>query len=129
MTARLSLGSAPQRFAFQRLEVYQVAKAVAQLTIEHRGQFADVPGQIGERLARATVAVLAEIASGAVQASKGDQRRCYLAARAAANEAMSYVEVAQLHGMISDGLRGIITAQLVRVDAMLAGMIRRRSLG
>ena len=124
---RPGVASAPQRFAFQRLEVYQVAKAVAQLTIDHRRVFADVPGEIGERLARATVAVLAEIAAGAVHTSKSDQRRCYQAARAAANEAVSYVEVAQLHGVIAGELREMITGQLVRVDTMLAGMIRRRT--
>jgi four helix bundle protein len=124
---RIGLASVPQRFAFQRLEVYQVAKAVAQLTIEHRAVWSDVPGELGERLARATVSVLAEIAAGAVQASRGEQRRCYLAARAATNEAMSYVEVAQMHGAIEGALREMITAQLVRVDTMLAGMIRRRT--
>jgi four helix bundle protein len=112
---------------FQRLEVYQVAKAVAQLTIEHKAVWADVPGELGERLARATVAVLAEIAAGAVQASKVEQRKCYQAARAAANEAMSCVEVAQLHGVVDAPLREMLTSQLVRVDTMLAGMIRRRN--
>ena len=37
-----------QRFAFQRLEVYQVGKAVAQLTIENRRLWADLPGAVGD---------------------------------------------------------------------------------
>jgi four helix bundle protein len=119
--------STPQKFAFQRLEVYQVAKAVAQLTIDHRQVWAELPGDVGARLARATVGVLSEIAAGAAHSGKAEQRRFFQAARAAANEAMSYIEVALLHGALTLELREALTQQLVRVDAMLAGMVRRRS--
>jgi four helix bundle protein len=118
---------APQRFAFQRLEVYEVAKAVAQLTIDNRQVFAELPGEVGNRLARATVAVLAEIAAGAVQSMRAEQRRHFQAARSAANEAMSCVEVAQLHGVVPTELKSALTAQLARVDTMLSGMVRRRT--
>ena len=56
-----------QRFAFQQLEVYQVAKAVAQLTIEQRARWANLPGGMGERLATAMTSLLTEIAAGAAQ--------------------------------------------------------------
>ena len=115
------------RFAFQRLEVYGVAKAVAQLTIENRRRWTDLPGDLADRLSRATLAVVAEIAAGAAQQSRAEQRRHYQSARGSANEAMSCVEVAQLHGVVPDELRQALATQLARVDTMLTGMVRRRT--
>ncbi|HWE27329.1 MAG TPA: four helix bundle protein [Polyangia bacterium] len=115
------------RFAFQRLEVYGVAKAVAQLTIDNRRRWADLPGELADRLSRATLAVVAEIAAGAAQLSRAEQRRHYQAARGSANEAMSCVEVAQLHGVVPDDLQHALATQLARVDGMLTGMVRRRT--
>jgi four helix bundle protein len=115
------------KFAFQRLEVYGVAKAVAQLTIEHRRLWEELPGDLAGRLSHATLAVLAEIAAGAAQTSRVEQRRHYQTARGSANEAMSCVEVAQLHGVVPEELRQTLATQLERVDRMLAGMVRRRS--
>ena len=115
------------RFAFQRLEVYGVAKAVAQLTIDNRRRWADLPGELAERLSRATLAVVAEIAAGAAHTSRAEQRRHYQLARGSANEAMSCVEVAQLHGVVPEALGDALATQLARVDAMLTGMVRRRT--
>jgi four helix bundle protein len=115
------------KFAFQRLEVYGVAKAVAQLTIDNRRRWADLPGDLSERLSRATLAVVAEIASGAAQSSRPEQRRHYQSARGSANEAMSCVEIAQLHGAVPKDLAEALANQLARIDAMLQGMVRRRS--
>jgi four helix bundle protein len=115
------------RFAFQRLEVYGVAKAIAQLTIDNRRRWADLPGDLAERLSRATLALVAEIAAGAAQVSRAEQRRHYQTARGSANEAMSCVEVAQLHGVVPDELKQALSTQLARVDTMLTGMVRRRS--
>ena len=115
------------KFAFQRLEVYGVAKAVAQLTIDKRRRWADLPGELAERLSRATLALVAEIAAGAAQLSRAEQRRHYQAARASANEAMSCVEVAQLHGVVPAELKDQLATQLARIDAMLMGMVRRRT--
>ena len=115
------------RFAFQRLEVYGVAKAVAQLTIDNRRRWADLPGELAERLSRATLALVAEIAAGAAQLSRAEQRRHYQMARGSANEAMSCVEVAQLHGAVPAELQEQLAEQLGRVDAMLLWMVRRRA--
>jgi len=115
------------KFAFQRLEVYGVAKAIAQLTIDHRRRWADLPGELAERLSRATLALVAEIATGAALATRTEQRRHYQAARASANEAMSCVEVAQLHGVVPDELARALATQLERCDQMLGGMVRRRT--
>jgi four helix bundle protein len=115
------------RFAFQRLEVYGVAKAITQLTIDNRRRWAELPGQLAERLSRATLAVVAEVAAGAAQASRVEQRRHYQSARGSANEAMSCVEVAQLHGVVPQELAATLATQLARVDTMLTGMVRRRS--
>lgn len=115
------------RFAFQRLEVYGVAKAVAQLTIENRPRWAELPGELAERLARATLATVVAIASGAASTVRAEQRRQYQLARASANEAMSCIEVAQLHDAVPDELYAMLAEQLGRVDAMLAGMVRRRT--
>lgn len=115
------------RFAFHRLEVYGVAKAVAQLMIEHRRRWADLPGELADRLSRATLALVAEIAAGAAQSARAEQRRNFQAARASANELMSCIEVAQLHGVVPAELQGTLAAQLARIDQMLMGMVRRRS--
>ncbi len=115
------------RFAFQRLEVYGVAKAVAQLTVEHRRRWAELPGELAERMSRATLALLAEIAGGAAQTGRAEQRRHFQAARASANEAASCLEMAQLYGAVPDELAMTLATQLERVDQMLAGMVRRRS--
>lgn len=115
------------RFAFQRLEVYGVAKAVAQLTIDNRRRWGDLPGELADRLARATLAMVAEIAAGAAQVSRAEQRRHYQIARGSANEVMSCLEVAQLHGVLPAELREQLATQLARVDAMLTGMVRRRT--
>ena len=115
------------RFAFQRLEVYGVAKAIAQLTIDNRRLWAELPGAVGERLSHAMVALMAEIAAGAAQTARNEQRRCYQAARASANEAMSCIELAQLHGVVPAALGEALGTQLARIDQMLAGMVRRRA--
>ena len=115
------------KFAFQRLEVYGVAKAIAQLTIDNRRRWADLPGELADRLSRAALALVAEIAAGSAQTSRAEQRRHYQAARGSANEVMSCVEVAQLHGAVPEELRETLATQLARVDTMLAGMVRRRS--
>jgi four helix bundle protein len=115
------------RFAFQRLEVYGVAKAIAQLTIDSRRRWADLPGDLAERLSRAALALVAEIAAGSAHASRAEQRRHYQTARASANEIMSCVEVAQLHSAVPPELHETLATQLARVDAMLTGMVRRRS--
>jgi hypothetical protein len=116
-----------QRFAFQQLEVYQVAKAVTQLTIDHRRLWSNLPGGVAERLATATTNLLTEIAAGAAQGQRVDQRKCFQAARSHCSEAMSCIEVAQLHGVLPSDLRASLSAQLARVDGMLAGMVRRRA--
>ncbi|HEX4457662.1 MAG TPA: four helix bundle protein [Polyangia bacterium] len=116
-----------QRFAFQQLEVYQVAKAVAQLTIDQRRLWANVGGGMPERLATAMTNLLTEIAAGAAQVQRGDQRRYFQAARSYCSEAMSCIEVAHLHAVLPSELRASLTIQLTRVDAMLNGMIRRRA--
>jgi four helix bundle protein len=115
------------RFAFQRLEVYGVGKAIAQLTIDNRRRWADLPGGLSERLSRATLALVAEIAAGSAQQSRAEQRRHYQAARSSANEVMSCLEIAELHGAVPDELARVLTTQLARVDQMLAGMVRRRT--
>ena len=115
------------RFAFQRLEVYGVAKAIAQLTIDHRRLWADLPGDLADRLSRATLALVAEIASGSAQQSRAEQRRHYQAARGSANELMSCLEMADLHGALPAALAQTLATQLERVDQMLTGMVRRRS--
>ena len=115
------------RFAFQRLEVYGVAKAIAQLTIDNRRRWAELPGGVAERLSRATLALVAEIAAGSAQASRAEQRRHYQTARSSANEVMSCVEIADLHGAVPEALAHTLATQLERVDQMLAGMVRRRS--
>lgn len=115
------------RFAFQRLEVYGVAKAIAQLTIDNRRRWTDLPGELSDRLSRAALALVAEIAAGSAHTSRAEQRRHYQTARASASELMSCVEVAQLHGAVPAGLREALGTQLARVDAMLTGMVRRRS--
>src|SRR4051812_38571692 len=84
-------------------------------------------GERAGRLSRATLAVVAEIAAGAAQRARVEQRRHYQAARGSANEAMSCVEVAQLHGVVPADLAAQLAAQLARVDAMLVGMVRRRN--
>ena len=115
------------KFAFQRLEVYGVAKAVAQLTVEHRRRWADVPGELAERLARATLSTLVAIAAGAATTARAEQRRQFQLARASANEAMSCIEMAQLHDVVPDELYAMLATQLARVDQMLTGMVRRRT--
>lgn len=116
-----------QQFAFQRLEVYQVAKAVAQMTIENRRHWSALPGELAERLARAVNGLLAEIASGAAMTDAAEQRRHFQVARSRANEAMSCIELARMYGVVPTELRHAIAQQLARVDGMLNGMIRRRS--
>lgn len=116
-----------QRFAFQQLEVYQVAKAITQLTIDHRRLWADLPGGMSEKLARATTGLLTQIAAGGAHSMRSEQRKHFQAARASASEAMSCLEVAQLHGVLPAELRTSLAQQLARVDSMLAGMIRRRA--
>jgi four helix bundle protein len=115
------------RFAFQRLEVYGVAKAIAQLTIDNRRRWAELPGELSERLSRSTLALVAEIAAGSAQQSRAEQRRHYQTARSSANEVMSCVEIADLHGAVPDELAATLATQLERVDQMLAGMVRRRT--
>jgi four helix bundle protein len=116
----------PPRFSFQRLEVYQVAKAVAQLLIENRHVFADLPGDLHARLSKAMLDVLAEVAAGSGQSSRSEQRRHYQQACASASEVMSCVELAELHGTVPRELHDNLSSQLARINQMLSGMVRRR---
>jgi four helix bundle protein len=118
---------AAPRFSFQRLEVYQVAKAVAQLMIENRAAFVDLPGALHDRVSKAMLDVLAEIAAGAGQTSRAEQRRHYQQASASASEVMSCVELAQLYGTVATELSDALGTQLARINTMLVGMVRRRA--
>ncbi len=71
--------------------------------------------------------MVAEIAAGAAQSSRVEQRRHFQSARSSANEAMSCVEVALLYEAVPPELREALTTQLARVDTMLSGMVRRRN--
>jgi four helix bundle protein len=117
----------PPRFSFQRLEVYQVAKAVAQLLIENRHVFLDLPGDLHARLSRAMLDVVAEVAAGSGQSQRAEQRRHYQQACASASEVMSCVELAELHGTVPRELSDALGFQLARINQMLAGMVRRRT--
>ncbi len=117
----------PPRFSFQRLEVYQVAKAVAQLLIENRFVFIDLPGELHPRLSRAMLDVLAQIAAGSGQSQRAEQRRHYQQACSSASEVMSCVELADLHGSMPSELLDHLSSQLGRINQMLSGMVRRRT--
>jgi four helix bundle protein len=117
----------PPRFSFQRLEVYGVAKAVAQLLIDNRRMFADLPGELHDRLSRAILDVVAEIAAGSGSQSRAEQRRHYQQACASVSEVMSCVELAELHGTVSKELHDNLGFQLGRINQMLTGMVRRRT--
>lgn len=117
----------PPRFSFQRLEVYQVAKAVAQLLIENRHGFLDLPGELHARMSKAMLDVLAEIAAGSGQCTRAEQRRHYQQACGSVNEVMSCIEVAELHGAVKGELRDGLSFQLSRINQMLSGMVRRRA--
>jgi four helix bundle protein len=116
-----------QRFSFQRLEVYQVAKAVAQLLIENRQSFQEIPGDLHARLSKAMLDVLAEIAAGSGLSARAEQRRHYQQACASASEIMSCIELAELHGTVSPELHDHLGSQLARINTMLTGMVRRRT--
>jgi four helix bundle protein len=115
------------RFSFQRLEVYQVAKAVAQLLIENRHVFLDLPGDLHARLSKAMLDVLAEVAAGSGQSARVEQRRHYQQACASASEVMSCIELAELHGTVPRELQENLSSQLARINQMLSGMVRRRT--
>ena len=104
-----------------------MAKAVAQLLIENRHGFLDLPGELHPRMSKAMLDVLAEIAAGSGQGSRAEQRRHYQQACASVNEVMSCIEVAELHGAVKSELRDDLGFQLARINQMLTGMVRRRT--
>ena len=52
-------------FGYQRLEVFQVAKRAAAVTVAQRQCWAGLPGEVASQLERAMVSVVANIVEGA----------------------------------------------------------------
>ncbi|HZS37890.1 MAG TPA: four helix bundle protein [Polyangia bacterium] len=113
-------------FSFQRLDVYRVAKEALAISIEHRGCWRRLPGELGPQLERAMASVVLNIAEGAGRWSAADQRRHYQIACGSANEVGACLDLAALYGNLPQDVQVAMTSRLLRVVQMLKAMIRRR---
>jgi len=115
-----------QRFGFQKLEVFQVAKAALALSIQHRGCWVGLPGRLGPQLESAMLSIVNNIVEGAGRVGPADQRHHYQIARGSANEAAGCLEIAELYGAVPAPVLGELLGLLARVVQMLTVMSRKR---
>ena len=112
-------------FGFERLEVYQVARAGLRLVIANRSRLKGLPGEIASQLERAGVSTVANIAEAYGRVTQADRQHRYAIARAEANEAGAMVELAVLFGVFSDADYAELRRSYQRVIWMLTALLRR----
>jgi four helix bundle protein len=112
-------------FGYQKLQVFQVAKAALALSIRHRACWMGLPGQLGPQLEKAMLSVVNNIVEGAGRVGAADQRHFYQIARGSANEAAGCLEIAELYGRVQPELLSELLGLLSRVVQMLTVMSRR----
>ena len=111
-------------FGYQRLEVFQVAKRAAAVTVAQRQCWVGLPGEVASQLERAMVSVVANIVEGAGRMSPKDQRRHYQIARGSANEVAGCIEIAALYGTVPSAVVAELHDLLGQVVRMLTVMSR-----
>ena len=116
---------AHDRFTFEGLEVFQVAREALALTIAEKPGLRGLPGELAPQLESALLSVVNNIAEGAGRESRAEQKRHYAFARGSACEAGAALIIAELYGTIAVERNLAIRSRLVRVAQMLSAMIRR----
>ncbi len=114
------------RFGYQKLEVFQAAKAAVAVGVRHRDCFRRLPGELAPQLERALLSVVNNIVEGAGRVSAADQRRHYQIARGSATEAAGCVEIACLYGTVPAAVEDELSGLLFRVVQMLSRMCVKR---
>ena len=114
-----------QLFGFERLEVYQVARAALRIVIGYRSRLKGLPGEIASQLERAGVSTVANIAEAYGRVTRADRQNRFAIARAEANEAGAMVELAVLFGVFSDADYAELRSSYQRVTWMLTALLRR----
>ena len=117
---------AAAQLAFQRLDVYRVAKEALAIVVERKAQFRGLGGELGPQMQRAMVGVLLNIAEGAGRWSAADQRRHYQIACGSATEVAACLDVAELHG-VDEAVVDAVRSRVHRVVPMLLALIRARA--
>src|SRR5438105_11076706 len=98
------------KFTFEGLEVYRVAREALATHLGVRGHFRGLPGEIGPQLERALVSVVANIAEGAGRESRADQRRHFAIARGSAQEAAAVLSIAVLYSTVPESALATLRA-------------------
>ena len=117
---------ADNKFSFERLEAYQVAREALALGVQHRACWSGLPGEIGPQIERALVSAVLNIAEGAGRWTPADQRRHYQIACGSITEVAAGLDIAALYGNVPAEVKEAFGSRLVRVSQMLRAMIRKR---
>ena len=112
------------KFSFERLEVFRVAREALAAYVAVRSCFRGLPGELGPQIESALVSVVANIAEGAGRASRADQRRHYVIASGSAQESAALLSVAELFVVVPEDARRVIRARLLSTVKMLFSLAR-----
>ncbi len=112
-------------FTYERLDAWRVAREALAIGLGERARWRGLPGDLADQLSRALMSTVGNIAEGAGRQSRADQRRHYAIARASANEAGAWIDLAHAFGGLSDEAQDAMRERLIRVVQMLNAMIRR----
>ena len=112
-------------FGFERMEVYQVARAALKIVIGYRAKLRGLPGEIASQLERAGVSTVANLAEAYGRVTPADQQHRYSIARAEARGADAMFSY--WSKVVTDGLSGGFVAARVSGDVtwMLTALLRR----
>jgi len=111
-------------FWFERMEVYQAARAALAGGIAARAKLRGLPGEVAGQLERALVSTVANIAEGSGRASRADRARHYAIARGSANESGVLVEIAAMYGALDEREHAAMRSHLLRTAFMLTALMR-----
>jgi four helix bundle protein len=113
------------RFAFEGLDVYQVARGALGRVIANKAALRGLPGEIASQLERAAVSVVGNICEATGRVGLADRKHRFAIARGEANEAGGHIETIQLYGRFSDEDYRFLRNSYLRVTYMLTALIKR----
>ncbi len=111
-------------FDFEKLEVYNEARALNRKVFKDIILLAKGDQYLYDQLKRAQISILLNISEGTGRMTKPDKKRFYVMARSSVNEVVSLLQVLLDLGLVTQAVYDDIYVQAEKISKMLLGMVR-----
>ena len=110
-------------FDFEKLIVYQKAKAARRATYELLANKCKLDRTTSDQLNRAIMAIILNIAEGTGKASKADKRNFFTIARGSAYEVVAIIDILSDDGFLNKDEHDKLYSTYEEISKMLLGLI------